>query len=205
MDLPSIVRRRLNDGGCRGLLSPAKGAGLVTNPRLKPKMRAFPARSPADRDFPYIGEITTEQGFSYEYRPAEFAKGVRRKIWLIKLRKLVGRKTRWRYSVGKLPRVTCGLGWRRTRPCGRYQRLDAFAQAPAALLRALVRGVGFVGDLAMRSPRSAIFPVTSLSCRWVSCHRLRNSSRSLRRSSARPAVTCSMRSKRSSMVMPSLV
>jgi hypothetical protein len=64
----------------------AKAADLAVN--LSAVMRAFPARSPADRDFSYIREATTEQGFAYEYRPEEFAKGIRRKIWQIKLRKL---------------------------------------------------------------------------------------------------------------------
>src|ERR1017187_10558186 len=102
---------------------------------------------------------------------------------------------------------------------GRYQRLDALAQALVALARALVRRTGLLGQgqlrrwsrsrerwsaardssarASIRAPRrSSIsatwtvsllrFTATSSMWRCVPRHRLRNSSRSLRRSSARP-------------------
>jgi len=69
----------------------ANAADYAANPLIQTAMRGFPARLPDDRSFSYIGEKTTEQGLSYELQPWKFARAVRRKIWLSKLRKLFGR------------------------------------------------------------------------------------------------------------------
>jgi hypothetical protein len=72
----------------------AEAADFATNPYLKTAMLQFPARPPEHRDLGrafFIGEKTTEQGFSYEQQPWKFAKAVRRKVWLLKLRRFFGR------------------------------------------------------------------------------------------------------------------
>ena len=68
----------------------ADAADLASNPMVQTAMRKFPARTPAERDF-YIGEKTTDQGFRYEQQLWKFEKMFRRKVWLSKLRKFLGR------------------------------------------------------------------------------------------------------------------
>jgi hypothetical protein len=69
----------------------ANAADLAANPMVQTAMREFPARPPDERNFSYIGEKTTDHGFSYELQPWKFDRMVRRKIWLLKLRKFLSR------------------------------------------------------------------------------------------------------------------
>jgi hypothetical protein len=85
----AILFRSLRKLGLDATQPFGEAADLATH--LKAVMREFPARSPENRDFSYVGESTTEQGFSYQLQPWRFAKAVRRKVWLLKLRKFLGR------------------------------------------------------------------------------------------------------------------
>lgn len=69
-----------------------EAAELALNPQFQHEMRAFPARSPADRHFSIIQETMTEAGFAYEFQPWRIFPQIRRKIWWLKLRKFLGLK-----------------------------------------------------------------------------------------------------------------
>jgi len=90
----SILFRSAQKLGLDAVQLFAKAADFATNPFLKTAMLEFPARPPEQRDLRmafFIDEKTTEQGFSYQLQPWRFAKAVRRKVWLQKLRRFFGR------------------------------------------------------------------------------------------------------------------
>lgn len=67
-------------------------AQLALNPQFKHEMQAFPARSPTDRHFSVIQENMTEDGFAYEFQPWRMYPQIRRKIWWLKLRRILRMK-----------------------------------------------------------------------------------------------------------------
>jgi hypothetical protein len=117
--------------------------------------------------------------------------------------------------LARFPRKASGLAGNELAHGGHQRLYPAtlpFVRFFEARSKAQARRAGFLGDF-----RDAIAQVGDFHSEVVqaggylvdlplrvSRQRPRNSSRSLRRSSAMPAVTCSMRSKRSSMVIPFL-